>query len=89
LNLETNLRTRSKNTGTYVDTESLANGEIRNLKSIELSQAQILSTLRNYLDDTENATPPWRLIINLRGQYEFVVDPEYRDRPNTLILRVL
>ena len=47
----------------------------------------ILERLRRHLHYTENKTTPWRLLINLEGEHEFAVEPEYSE-PDHLVLRV-
>lgn len=88
VDLERNLRTRAKGVSTFVDALDLAEGgHINTLKRIDFRDAHILERLRRHLHYTENKTTPWRLLINLEGEHEFAVEPEYSE-PDHLVLRV-
>jgi hypothetical protein len=73
LSLEKNLRTRSTGVGTYVDTKALADGGLRELRLVQISDNQVLAGLRHYLQHTEDRTTPWRPLVELRGEHAFDV----------------
>ena len=87
VDLERNLRTRVKGVATFVEALDLAEGRIKTLKRMDFRDAHILERLRRHLHYTENKTTPWRLLINLGGEHEFAVEPEYSE-PDHLVLRV-
>ena len=88
MDLEANRSKRVKLASRRIDAEDLAE-KISELKSIELRDSHVLRNLRLHLKFTDNPTPPWRLVLILEGEHDFRVDPEYRDRPDTLILKVV
>jgi hypothetical protein len=69
LSLEKNLRSRNTQVGTYIDAQALAAGAIRGLTRLEVSDDHALAGLEHHLKHTQDAAPPWRLILNLRGQH--------------------
>jgi hypothetical protein len=92
LNLDRNLRTRSMTAGTYRDAEALAHGGFRELRLVQISDEHISLGLQFLLQHTEDISPPWRLLLELRGDiHDFEVDPEFRasgDEHDLLRLRV-
>ena len=70
-----------------MDALDLAEGRIKTLKRMDFRDAHILERLRRHLHYTENKTTPWRLLINLGGEHEFAVEPEYSELDH-LVLRV-
>ena len=91
LSLEKNFRTRSTGVGTYVDAKALADGGLRGLRLVQISDNHVLAGLRHYLQHTEDRTTPWRLLVELRGEHAFDVEPEYRTigAAEDLLLRVV
>jgi hypothetical protein len=92
LNLDRNFRTRSTKAGTYRDAEELAHGGLRELRRVQISDEHISLGLDFLLQHTEEASPPWRLLLELRGEtHEFHVEPDIRAAGNEhdlLVLRV-
>lgn len=90
LDLEKNLRTRHTGTGTYLDAEELAGGEIRRLKWVVLDDTHVMEGLRSSLEHAESTEAPWRLVLDLRGRHEFAVEPELQRAGGhtSLLLRV-
>jgi hypothetical protein len=78
VSLEKNFRTRSTDEGAYLDAQALAEGGLRELRLVEISDDRILKRLRHHLEQIEEPTSRWRLLINLRGQHEYDVEPEVR-----------
>jgi hypothetical protein len=87
LDLETNLRTRSKTSGTYIDAKKLAE-EIDTLKRLEVHDGGIVDRLRHHLQYTKDQKTPWQLALNLQGEHKFAVEPEFRGA-NTLVFKVV
>ena len=86
MDLECNLRAR-KGIGHRVDAEALASGEIKGLKLVRWHDEYVLARLRHHLKHTREKTPPWRLVVTLKGTHEFTVEPEASN--HELILRVV
>jgi hypothetical protein len=93
LNLDRNFRTRSTTTGTYRAADALAQGGLRELRLVQISDEHIFLGLQFLLQHTEDTSPPWRLLLELRGNiHELAVDPEFRpsgDQHDLLLLRVV
>ncbi|MCI5168122.1 MAG: hypothetical protein D3903_19050 [Candidatus Electrothrix sp. GM3_4] len=89
--LNVNLRTNNKQEWSYIDAEKLAQGKIKQLTKLECYDNYVLSQLKKLLDRLIKAKQAprgnWRLIIQLNGDHEFDVIPEYRS-PDTLVLRI-
>jgi hypothetical protein len=78
-NLDKNFRTRHTGTGTYVDAQALADGGIARLKLVQVFDDTTVERLRFHLEHTEDDSPPWRLLLMLRGrEHVFDVDREFR-----------
>ena len=54
LSLESNFRTRSEGVGTYLDAQALAEGGLRVLRLVQISDDHIVSRLRDHLQHTED-----------------------------------
>jgi hypothetical protein len=83
VDLEKNLRTRAKGVGTYIDAmqlaEHLAAGRTSDFKSVTIDDRGVLDRLQRILQCMKGDPPDvWRLHVALRGDYWFVVRPEYR-----------
>jgi hypothetical protein len=93
LNLDRNFRTRSTTAGTFRDAEALAQGGLRELRLVQISDEHISLGLQFLLRHTEDTSPPWRLLLELRGNiHDFGVNPEFRpsgDQHDLLLLRVV
>jgi|SRR5215203_889015 len=68
--LEKNLRTRHTGTGTYLDAEELARGEIRQLKWVVLDDAHVMEGLSSALRHAESTEAPWRLLLDRSSSKE-------------------
>lgn len=92
LNLDRNLRARSTTAGTYRAAEALARGGFRELRLVQISDENISLGLQFLLQHAEDISPPWRLLLQLRGEtHDFKVEPEFRasgDEHDLLLLRV-
>ena len=73
LSLESNLRTRHKGVGTYIDAKSLADGQITALTRLQLLDAKVIADVESALNDAEARARPWQLIVELDGKHEFQV----------------
>src|SRR5258706_8953527 len=62
LSLEGNLRTRQKGVGTYIDAQSLADGQISVLSRLQLLDPRVIADVENALNDAEASAQPWELI---------------------------
>ena len=93
LSLDRNFRTRSTAAGTYRDALTLAEGGLRDLRLIQISDDQIILGLQFLVQHTEDTSSPWHLLIQVRGhEHEFKVEPEFRpsgDEHDLLLLRVV
>jgi len=91
LSLEVSLHQRSKSSTPYLEAKDLADGGLRTLRLVQISDEYAISGLTYHLGHTDDITPPWRLVIELRGQHEFQVDPEFRPLGShqELLLRVV
>ena len=79
LNLDRNFRTRSTTTGTFRDAQALAQGGLRDLRLLQISDEQISLGLHFLLEHIEDTSPPWRLLLRVHGDmYNFDVEPEFR-----------
>lgn len=79
IDLSKNLRTRSKGVGTFVDASRLAN-EMGTLKTVHISDAQILERIGWHLKRLDELPNVWRLHVELEGSHWFIVKPEVRGR---------
>lgn len=75
--LDCNLRTRNKQTNTYVDARDLADGDIARLETLQFDDDGVLKRISKMLDGIDPLPETWRLIILLDGKHEFDVRPEY------------
>lgn len=80
VDLTKNLRTRSKGSSTYVDARDLADGQIRELKTIQIDDHGVLNDISNHLGQLEGTPTMWRLRVQLDGsEHWFTVEPSYRE----------
>ena len=82
LSLEVSLHQRSKSSTPYLEAKGLAEGGIRALRLVQISDEYVISGLLDHLEHTDEFTPPWLLVVTLRGEYPFRVTPQFdgRDR---------
>ena len=79
LNLDRNFRASSATSGTFRDAQALAQGGVRDLRLVQISDEQISLGLHFLLEQLDDTSPPWRLLLNVRGDMHVVdVDPEFR-----------
>lgn len=75
--LNCNLRTRNKQTNTYVDARNLADGDIARLETLQFDDDGVLKHISKMLNGIDPLPEIWRLIILLDREHEFDVRPEY------------
>ena len=78
IDLNPNLRGRSKETNTYIDTRDLANGCIRKLKLIQIDETQIIDKMRSILKALPEPPTTWSLLLELEQEWRFDVKPELK-----------
>ena len=88
LSLKVSLHQRSKSSTPYLEAQDLAEGGIRTLRLVQISDEHVISGLTYHLEHEEDVTPPWRLLVELRGEHLFQVTPEFRPSGH-LFLRVV
>jgi len=89
LDLNRNLRTRNKTTNTYVDAQELADGDINQLKLVQIIDEGLFGRLASEIQATGGSSAVWTLAIELGGRHIFQVKPERDDPGETLYLHVL
>lgn len=87
IDLNRGLRSRSKGVGTYLDARELADGEIDNLTSVQISEKQVYEGIDSHLNSLDETPKTWRLHVSLEGSHWFEVRPEVRAH-HTLVLHV-
>ncbi len=75
LSLESNLRTRHKGVGTYIDAKSLADGQISALSRVQLLDSKVIADVESALKHAQARARPWQLVVQLDGKHEFQVQP--------------
>ena len=88
VDLNKNLRSRSKGVSTYVDAKDLAAGRLRTLRSIQIDDDQVLDRLCSHLEHLGKPPERWRLLVDLEGMSWFTIRPQLRGN-RSLILNVL
>ena len=79
MNLDLNLRALNKASPTYNDADGLAQGKIRELRRLVISDNILVERLQEYLGTSEVRNGQrWEVIIILNGEHNFSVRPEYR-----------
>jgi len=73
--LESNLRTRHKGVGTYIDAKSLADGQISALSRVQLLDSKVIADVESALKHAQARARPWQLVVQLDGKHEFQVQP--------------
>lgn len=81
LSLESNLRTRNKSVGTYIDARSLANGQITALSRLQLLGSNVIADVESALNDAEARALPWQLIVELDGKHHSKSSLRFRTCP--------
>ncbi len=89
LDLGKNLRTRNTSTNQYSDAKSLASGDIERLKTVQISDAQIIDGLSAAAKRIPAPPDEWTLTIELQGQRSFRVQPQLDSSGTSLFLRVI
>jgi hypothetical protein len=79
--LSKNLKTRNKQTNTYLDALELNNGEIKNLSLFQFSDHTIFKSLNQIFQNLTSVPKVWKLTIHLGRDWSFVVKPIY-DKEN-------
>jgi hypothetical protein len=84
--LNKNLRTKNKQNFSYIDARHLADGEIAQLKMVQINDSRILDRI---MESYKFAGKPreWYLMIHLEGERSFRVHPEKNG--SALFLRVI
>jgi hypothetical protein len=81
LDLNANLRVQNRSTNTYSDASELVGGQLKSLKTVQITDEQIIRELTRELKrhpQTSDMPSEWNLIINLEGRHAFRVQPEWR-----------
>jgi len=90
LDLNNNLRIRSKDSNTFVDASEIAGGEIDNLKLVQLFDNYVLKKLMDIIQSMDEIPDQWYLKINLNGEHKFLIEPKFIgiDSGRSLLLKV-
>lgn len=75
IDLTPNLRTRNKAANDYADASELANGDIAELKFLQILDDRIIRLLDRLGSDIDGLRP-WRLTIELAASHTFMVMPK-------------
>jgi hypothetical protein len=75
LDLNPNLKTRNRETNTYLDARELADGAISSLTVVQLDDEYLLERLATVIE-LANRPSEWTLTIELSGSHRFRVRPE-------------
>lgn len=86
LDLSPNLRTRSKQSNTYLDARDLADGEIARLKLLQVYDDRLLEAIARSMRRLSAPPRTWTLTLFLSKEWSFVVTPELR--AHSLLLHV-
>ena len=78
LDLNGNLRSRTKQDNMYMDARELADGEIDRLELLQIDHDRLLDTLRRALKGFAGEPQTWYLTVELKGDHRFEVEPELR-----------
>lgn len=91
LDLNPNLRGRSKETGTFLDARELADGGIAQLKLVDITDQRLFEQLGRLLKSLEDRPLSWWLTLELEGDRRFEVLPEVQGDGvgQSLVLRVV
>lgn len=74
--LDSNLRSRNKAINSYSDARELSEGQIAELKRVQIDDSQVIERLQNILRNNPQVADRWRLILLLSGPHTFSVHPE-------------
>jgi len=75
--LDSNLRSRNnKATNSYLGARDLSEGQISELKRVQIDDSRVIERLRNILRNNPQVADRWRLILFLSGPHTFSVHPE-------------
>ena len=88
LDLGKNLRTRHKGTGSFLDARSLADGDMADLRFIQIEDSSLLEQVEQELKQGAISVEDMTLRIDLERTWSFKVVPENPKGP-WLALRVL
>ncbi len=89
LDLNPNLHKRNKATNSYIDARELADGAIKRIRLVQITDEYILKGLGRVLRQSRGASREWILIIELEGDHAFRVRPERDATGSSLFLRVV
>lgn len=78
VDLNPNLRGRSKDTNTYLDATELADGDIEQLTLYQTEDEMLIKALDRTLSRLGGSPDTWRLTLELKGDHSFLVKPEVR-----------
>lgn len=78
VDLNPNLRGRSKETGTYLDAFELADGSMRELRLYQTEDERLFKTLDGILQRMGGSPDTWRLTLELKGDWSFRVRAEVK-----------
>jgi hypothetical protein len=81
--LNKSLRSRSKQSNTYIDAKHLSDGEIGELKSFQVDDEQVIKGIERKLDRIKWELTTVRLLLLLKGEHWFDVRPQLRHRSLT------
>ena len=78
VDLSGNLRSRNTECFSYVDARELADGAVLELRRVEILEDQVLENLSRAIEQIDDPTGSWLLIVVLDKEYRFEVRPEFR-----------
>jgi len=88
MDLNGNLRSRTKQDNSYLDARDLASGGIDELALVQINDDRFIDVLSTRLQGFRDRPRAWYLTLELQGDHTFEVEPEFKTMHRLRILNL-